>query len=212
VKKQGVFPYRQQQYMKTIKALHNAAASEDQKRFESMIELFRKYGQQYGFDPVMLAAQGYQESTLDQNKKSHVGAIGVMQVMPATGKELKVGDIKITEANIHAGTKYMDQLMTRYFKDADFNEQNRTLFAFASYNAGPGNISKMRREAEKRGLDPNKWFNNVENVTAEKIGIETTTYVRNIYKYYVSYKLTQEARAGTEKVKQQLTPGAELTR
>jgi membrane-bound lytic murein transglycosylase MltF len=106
----------------------------------------------------------------------------------------------------------MDQLMTRYFKDADFNEQNRTLFAFASYNAGPGNISKMRREAEKRGLDPNKWFNNVENVTAEKIGIETTTYVRNIYKYYVSYKLTQEARAGTEKVKQQLTPGAELTR
>ncbi len=207
-KKQGVFPYRQQQYMKTIKALNSASASDDQKRFESMIAFFEKYGQQYKFDPLMLAAQGYQESTLDQNKKSHVGAIGVMQVMPATGKELKVGDIKITEANIHAGTKYMDQLMTRYFKDADFNEQNRTLFAFASYNAGPGNIAKMRKEAEKRGLDPNKWFNNVENVTAEKIGIETTTYVRNIYKYYVSYKLTQDALASTEKMKQQVTPGA----
>ncbi|MBL8529359.1 MAG: lytic transglycosylase F [Burkholderiales bacterium] len=211
-KKQGVIPYRVQQYMKTIKALNNASASDDQKRFLSMIALFEKYGQQYGFDPLMLAAQGYQESTLNQNKKSHVGAIGVMQVMPATGKELKVGDIKITEANIHAGAKYMDQLMTRYFKDADFDEQNRTLFAFASYNAGPSNIAKMRKAAEERGLDPNKWVNNVENVTAEKIGIETTTYVRNVYKYYVSYKLTEDARASTQKLKQDVTPGAEPKR
>ena len=111
----------------------------------------------------MLAAQGYQESTLDQNKRSRVGAIGVMQIMPATGKELKVGDITRTEPNIHAGAKYMDQLMTRYFKDAKFDEQNRSLFAFASYNAGPGNISRMRKEAQKRGLDPDQWFNNVES-------------------------------------------------
>ncbi len=206
-KKQGVIPYRVQQYMKTIRALHNASAGADQKRFESMITLFEKYGQQYRFDPLMLAAQGYQESTLDQNKRSHVGAIGVMQIMPATGKSLKVGDVKVTESNIHAGAKYMDHLMTQYFKDANFDEQNRTLFAFASYNAGPGNIGKMRKEAEKRGLDPNTWFNNVETVTAEKIGIETTTYVRNIYKYYVSYKLTQDARASTEKLKPQVAPG-----
>jgi membrane-bound lytic murein transglycosylase MltF len=102
----------------------------------------------------MLAAQGYQESTLDQRKKSHVGAIGVMQIMPTTGASLKVGDIRIAEPNIHAGAKYMDQLMTQYFKDANFDEQNRTLFAFAAYNAGPGNIAKMRAEARKRGLDP----------------------------------------------------------
>ncbi|NTV43428.1 MAG: transglycosylase SLT domain-containing protein, partial [Syntrophobacteraceae bacterium] len=138
--------------------------------------------------------------------KSPVGAIGVMQVMPATGHGLKVGDIRVTESNIHAGAKYMDQLMTRYFKDARFDEQTRTLFAFASYNAGPGNISKMRKEAEKRGLDPNRWFNNVEIVTAEKIGIETTTYVRNIYKYYVSYKLTHEASATRDELRQQVAP------
>ena len=159
----------------------------------------------------MLAAQGYQESTLDQNKRSAVGAIGVMQLMPATGQALKVGDISVTESNIHGGAKYMDQLMTQYFKDAKFDEQNRTLFAFASYNAGPGNISKMRNEAQKRGLDPDKWFNNVENVTAEKIGIETTTYVRNIFKYYVSYKLTQEAEAAEAKLKAAGRPGEELT-
>jgi membrane-bound lytic murein transglycosylase MltF len=100
----------------------------------------------------------------------------------------------------------MDQLMTRYFADANFSAQNRTLFAFASYNAGPGNIAKMRKEAAKRGLDPDKWFNNVETVTAEKIGMEPTTYVRNIFKYYVSYKLEEDARENVEKLKQQAVP------
>jgi len=206
VKTAGVVPYRQQQYMKNIKTLNNPAAASDYQRFQQVVALFDKYGRQYNFDPLMLAAQGYQESTLDQNKKSRVGAVGVMQLMPQTGSALKVGDISVTEANIHGGAKYMDQLMTQYFKDAKFDEQNRTLFAFASYNAGPGNIAKMRTEAGKRGLDPDKWFNNVEVVTAEKIGIETTTYVRNIFKYYVSYKLTQDARATVEKLKEQVAP------
>jgi len=154
----------------------------------------------------MLAAQGYQESTLDQNAKSHVGAIGVMQIMPATGAQINVGDIRQIEPNIHAGAKYMDQLMAKYFPDANFSAGNRPLFAFASYNCGPGNISKMRREAAKRGLDPDKWFNNVEIVTAEKIGIETTTYVRNIYKYYVAYTLMLDAHGVAEKARQQVAP------
>jgi membrane-bound lytic murein transglycosylase MltF len=205
-KKQGVVPYRQLKYMKTVKALHSASAADDQKRFESMLALFDKYGRQYDFDPVMLAAQGYQESTLDPKRKSHVGAIGVMQLMPATGRAMKVGDIHVTEANIHAGAKYMDELMTRYFKDAHFSGENRTLFAFASYNAGPGNIAKMRKLAEKRGLNPDKWFNNVEVVTAEKIGVETTTYVRNIYKYYVSYKLTMDAEAAVQQLRKEVAP------
>ncbi len=192
--------------MKDIKTLNNPASDADYKRFQQVVALFEKYGQQYKFDPLTLAAQGYQESTLDQNKKSHVGAIGVMQLMPETGKALKVGDISVTESNIHAGAKYMDQLMTQYFKDAKFDEQNRTLFAFASYNAGPGNIARMRKETEKRGLDPDQWFNNVEIVTAGKIGIETTTYVRNIFKYYVSYKLTRDARAAATRLKQQVAP------
>jgi membrane-bound lytic murein transglycosylase MltF len=122
----------------------------------------------------MLAAQGYQESQLNQDAKSHVGAIGVMQLMPATGAEMKVGDVKVTEANILAATKYMDQLMTRYVPEAKFNEANRSLFAFAAYNAGPGRIASPRKEAVKRDLDPDKWFNKVEIIAAEKVGIETT--------------------------------------
>ena len=204
VKKQTLLGARQQQYAKRIKQIKDPTQSSDWKRFEATIELFKKYGSQYNFDPVMLAAQGYQESTLDQNAKSHVGAIGIMQVMPATGKELGVGSITVAENNIHAGTKYMDQLMTRYFKDAQFRDADRSLFAFAAYNAGPGRIASMRKEAAKRGLDPDKWFNNVELVTAEKVGIETTTYVRNIYKYYVAYKLTSEIRAAALKAREQV--------
>ena len=205
-RKQGVIAYRDQLYMKQIRQLKDPTGSADFKRFQETLVLFEKYGRQYGFDPLMLAAQGYQESQLDQNAKSAVGAIGVMQVMPATGASLKVGDVRITESNIHAGAKYMDQLMSRYFPDAKFSESNRPLFAFASYNCGPGNVAKMRKEAAKRGLDPDKWFNNVEVVTAEKIGTETTTYVRNIYKYYVSYRLTLDARTQMEKARQQVAP------
>ena len=191
-----------------VRQIKNPTGKSEWERFEEMLVLFRKYGEKYNFDPLMLAAQGYQESQLNQKAKSHVGAIGVMQVMPANGKELKVGDIRIIEPNIHAGAKYMDQLMTNYFPDANFTEQNRTLFAFASYNCGPGNVSKMRREAEKIGLDPDKWFNNVEVVTARKIGMETTTYVRNIYKYYVAYRLQLEMQDAAKKAREQVAPAA----
>jgi len=204
--KQGVADYRMNVYMKKVKELKDPTASAEYKRFQTTLALFEKYGNQYGFDPLMLAAQGYQESQLNQSAKSAVGAIGVMQLMPATGEQMKVGDIRVTESNIHAGTKYMDQLMSKYFPDAPFSEGNRPLFAFASYNCGPGNVSKARNEAQKRGLDPNKWFNNVELVVAEKIGTETTTYVRNIYKYYVAYKLTLDAQAEAEKARMQMMP------
>ena len=195
LKKNGVAEYRLKQLMKSIKQIRNNTNDAEYKRFEQTIAFFDKYGKDYSFDPLMLAAQGFQESQLNQQARSRVGAIGIMQIMPATGKQLDVGNIREAESNIHAGAKYMDHLMTRYFPDAHFSESNRPLFAFASYNAGPGNIAKMRKEAAARGLDPDKWFNNVEIVVAEKIGIETTTYVRNIFKYYAAYRLMQDMQA-----------------
>lgn len=199
VSKQGVAEYRLAQYMKKIKQIRNNGGDDEQQRFQQTLALFQKYGAQYGFDPLMLAAQGFQESQLNQQARSHVGAVGIMQLMPATGKQMDVGSISVAEANIHAGAKYMDQLMTKYFTDAHFNASDRSLFAFASYNAGPANIAKMRGLAAQRGLDANKWFNNVEIVVAEKIGIETTTYVRNIYKYYAAYKLIVDAQNARNK-------------
>jgi LysM repeat protein len=160
----------------------------------------------HGVDPSLARAVGWQESRWSQSALSHVGAIGVMQLMPATGAEMKVGDIKKVEPNIHAGAKYMDHLMMRYFSDANCTENNRTLFAFASYNAGPGNIAKARKRAKERGLDPDQWFNNVEIVVAERIGAETTTYVRNVYKYYIAYRLIGEAHRQAEQARTQVAP------
>jgi membrane-bound lytic murein transglycosylase MltF len=203
-RKQGVIDYRLTNFYKNVKQIHNNTSDAERQRFDRVIALFRKYGDRYDFDPLMLAAQGYQESRLRQDAKSHVGAVGVMQIMPATGAELKVGNIRELEPNIHAGAKYMDKLMSSFFKDAHFSDDVRPLFAFASYNAGPGNIARMRREAAARGLNPDKWFNNVEIVTAEKIGIETTTYVRNIYKYYVAYRLLTQADESRRRAREKL--------
>ncbi|KAB8028628.1 transporter substrate-binding domain-containing protein [Fluviispira multicolorata] len=196
VEKTNVNDVRYAQTLEKWNQLKNNTQSSETEKFQSILKIFKKYGARYKFDPLMLSAQGYQESKLDQNARSHVGAIGVMQIMPDTGKQMKVGDITNIEVNIHAGTKYMNFLMKTYFKGAKFNDYNRMLFALASYNAGAGKILKMREitAACMCGLDENKWFNNVEMVTGEIIGLETTTYVRNILKYYVSYRLINEEK------------------
>jgi membrane-bound lytic murein transglycosylase MltF len=169
-----------------------------------MSQFFRTYSDKYDMDYLLMAAQGYQESQLNQNAKSKVGAVGVMQVMPATGQEQKVGDITQLGPNIHAGVKYMRFMIDQYFANEPMDKLNKALFAFASYNAGPNRIQSLRKEAAKRGLDPNVWFNNVEIVVSEKIGRETVTYVSNIYKYYVAYKLVVEQREERRKVREEV--------
>jgi membrane-bound lytic murein transglycosylase MltF len=178
-------------YLLNTQYVKGAAADAAQKRFVALVALFRKYGAQYNMDWMLMAAQGYQESRLDQNAKSHVGAIGVMQVMPATGKELNVGDITKIDPNINAGVKFIRNMVDRYYANEPMDDLNKMLFAFASYNAGPARIRQLRRETAARGLDANVWFNNVERVASERIGRETVTYVGNIYKYYVTYLLIQ---------------------
>jgi membrane-bound lytic murein transglycosylase MltF len=188
-----------QKYLKNTKYVKDATSQEEMVKFVKVVDFFRKYGQQYDVDFLLMIAQGYQESRLDQNAKSKVGAIGIMQVMPSTGRELKVGDIKQMEANIHAGVKYIRFMIDQYYKDAPMDNLNKGLFAFAAYNAGPNRIDQFRRLAVKRKLNPNVWFNNVELIAAEKIGRETVTYVSNIFKYYLAYQLSveeQKERAG----------------
>jgi len=192
-------------YLKNTKYVQNAASAEERKKFLDLVQYFRKYGEEYGMDWVLMGAQGYQESRLNQQVKSPVGAVGIMQVMPATGKEMDVGDITETEANIHAGIKYMRFMIDQYYQNEPMTELDKALFAFASYNAGAARIRSLRQEAAKRGLDPNVWFKNVEYVAAEKLGQETVTYVSNIFKYYIAYRLIVEnqlaKQAAIEKVK-----------
>ena len=181
-----------QKYLKSVKYAKEATSEAERAKLESTVAIFRKYGEKYSIDYLLMMAQGYQESQLDQNAKSQVGAIGVMQVMPATGQEMEVGDITQLEPNIHAGVKYIRYMIDHYYANEPMDRLNKGLFAFASYNAGPGRISQLRKRAADRGLDPNKWFNNVEVLAAESIGRETVQYVANIYKYYLAYQMYME--------------------
>jgi membrane-bound lytic murein transglycosylase MltF len=177
-------------YLKSTHWVKNARSKESIERFQAVADYFRKYSKQYDFDWLLMTAQGYQESQLDQSRKSHVGAIGVMQVLPTTAKDRNVNipDITIAENNIHAGVKYMRFIVNQYYADEPMDKVNKTLFGFASYNAGPARVARLRAKAKAQGLDPNKWFNNVELVAARDIGRETVQYVSNIFKYYVAYK------------------------
>ncbi len=168
-------------------------SDEGMSRFRGTYDTFRKYAESYSLDPLLLVAQGYQESHLRQDARSNRGAIGIMQLMPATARAMQVGDITRLDANVHAGAKYVRKLMDVYFADPALDELNRTLFAFAAYNAGPGRIQRLRSAAARRGLNPDVWFNNVELIAAEQIGPETVSYVANIYKYYIAYTLALHA-------------------
>ena len=190
-------------YLKNVKYAKAATSTAERAKFERTLELFRKYGAQYKLDYLLMAAQGYQESQLDQNAKSQVGAIGVMQVMPATGKDLKVGDITELDPNIHAGVKYIRFMMDQYYANEPMDQVNKGLFVFASYNAGPARITQLRKRAAARGLDPNKWFNNVEVIASESIGRETVQYVANIYKYYLAYQMLMDKQEQRLKAKQE---------
>jgi membrane-bound lytic murein transglycosylase MltF len=197
-----------QKYLQNTKWVKNSTSEAEMKKFAQLGELFRKYGAEYKVDWLLMAAQGYQESGLDQKVKSRVGAVGVMQVMPATGKELEVGDIGQLEPNIHAGVKYVRFMIDTYYADEPMTEVNKALFAFASYNAGPNRIRSLRKVAKERGLDPNKWFDNVERVVSEKVGRETVQYVSNIYKYYIAYTLAIEQRDRQQAAKKETVAAA----
>jgi membrane-bound lytic murein transglycosylase MltF len=202
----GAFAARFKSYPGYVKRLQNATAEADWQRFEKAVALFQKYGQRYGFDYLMVTALGYQESRLNQRARSHVGAIGIMQLMPTTGRSLKVGDITKVEPNVHGGFKYLRQLYDNHLDTAQLDDQNRTLFAIAAYNCGSGRVASLRTEAAEKGLDPNVWFNNVELIAARRVGQETVVYVRNIYKYYVAYKLQLEMLEVRRAAAAKLTP------
>ncbi len=192
-------------YLQNTKWVTNSTSRKDMEKFLQTVEIFKKYAAEYNFDYLMLAAQGYQESKLNQGERSPVGAVGIMQVQPkfAAAAPISIPNVTQADPNIHAGAKMLRNIADTYFNDPKIDPMNRTLMVFASYNAGPNRIARLRKEAADMGLNPNVWFGNVELVCAKDIGQETVTYVGNIYKYYVAYKLALEQRAVREKARQQ---------
>jgi membrane-bound lytic murein transglycosylase MltF len=181
-------------YTQSTKWVKDSTSTEEMAKFQAYVRYFQKYAAEYNFDYLMLVAQGYQESLLDQSRKNPSGAVGIMQVIPknAAAPPISISNVDIAQYNIEAGAKMLRNIADRYFDDPKLDPLNKTLMVFASYNAGPNRIARLRKQALTEGLDPNQWFGNVELVVAKDIGQETVQYVSNIYKYYIAYKLTLE--------------------
>jgi membrane-bound lytic murein transglycosylase MltF len=194
-------------YLKNTSYVKNPVSESEMKKFSTMVQYFKQYAEQYDFDYLMIGALAYQESGLDHSKRSHAGAIGVMQILPSTAadKNVAIPDIEELEKNIHAGTKYLRFIIDRYYKDEPMDKLNRKLFAFASYNAGPSRVSQLRKKAADMGLDPNLWFNNVEIAAAKVIGRETVQYVGNVYKYYLAYRMIVSQMEKKEQLRKKMT-------
>lgn len=188
-------------YLGDTRWIDNPVAGESERRYRRTVGLFEVYGERYGFDPLFLAAVGYQESKLDQSKRSRAGAVGVMQIKPATAADPNVGIPNVTdlENNIHAGAKYLAFLRDRYFAEPGIDAVDRNLLTLAAYNAGPARVRRLRAEAAADGFDPDVWFDNVEVIAARRIGRETVHYVGNISKYWVAYRLVENRRLTTER-------------
>lgn len=186
-------------YLQNTKWIRDSTSPEEMKKFAALSALFKQYAGQYGFDYLMIMAQGYQESLLDQSKRGRSGAVGIMQVMPrdAAAPPISVANVSTAQNNVLAGVKMLRHIEDQYFSDPKLNPLDKTLMVFASYNAGPNRIARLRAEAAQQGLDPDRWFGNVELVVARDVGQETITYVGNVYKYYIAYKLALEAQTRT---------------
>jgi len=195
-----------QRYVKNLKVLKNSTSEAEMNKFQSLVKYFQQYAAEYNFDYLMLGAQAYQESMLNQNLVSRRGAVGVMQVLPqyAAAHPIDIPNVRDAQNNIHAGSKMLAQITKTYFNDPGISMVDKTLFTFAAYNAGPNRIVRLRKEAQEQGLDPNKWFGNVELIAAKDIGQETVQYVSNIYKYYVAYRMTVEHMQIRQQAKEQL--------
>jgi membrane-bound lytic murein transglycosylase MltF len=187
-------------YLKNTRWIEDVRSGKALESYQETIDIIRRHASDYDFDWLMIAAQGYQESKLDQGQRSRAGAIGIMQVLPSTAADpnVNIHNIEEAENNVHAGIKYLRFVRDRYFSDPGIEPLDRVLFSFAAYNAGPGNIAKARKKAAALGLDPNQWFGNVEVAASRVISREPVIYVRNIYKYYVAYKLIEENRIKRE--------------
>jgi membrane-bound lytic murein transglycosylase MltF len=197
-------------YLRDTKWVKNSLEEGELKKFRQMVDLFQRYGNQYSLPYLLVAAQGYQESGLNQNARSSAGAVGVMQIKPKTaaGAPISIRNVHVVDKNIEAGVKYLRHIVDTYYKDEPIDKIDKGLFALASYNAGPSRIASLRTKAKEQGLDPNRWFNNVELVASREIGRETVQYVSNIYKYYLAYNMVTEQRAKATEVRTRVKKAA----
>lgn len=183
-------------YFRDAEFLRNNLEPDLVGRKKHLAPYFQQASKENGLDWLFLMAQGFQESRLNQSARSASGAVGIMQLLPSTGKAMGYPDVASSaRANIAAGAKYMRFLIDDYFDEPGMPPAVRFDFALAAYNAGPTRIVQLRKLAAQRGLDPNRWFHHVERLALEKVGRQPVQYVANIHRYYTAYRLAEEIQS-----------------
>jgi len=190
-------------YFKGNPLVRKALERKDLNKFSTYAPLFKKYGERYGIDWMLIAALSFQESRFNPKARSSRGAVGLMQVLPSTAKEMGISNPESPEDNIHAGVKYLDFVRNRYFSDKNLPMDEQVRFTLSSYNAGPANIRRSRATTEQMGYDTTLWFGNVEMGTMKQVGPEPVQYVRNINKYYLSFLISDVVAGVKEEYKQE---------
>jgi len=178
-------------YYETTRWIRNPGDPATRGRIVRLRPHLERYAEEYGFDWLAIAAIAYQESRLVSNVVSDHGAVGVMQIKLSTAADpvVNVGGVeRDDEANIRAGVRYLAFLRDHYFSAPEISAAARFDFTVAAYNAGPARIRRLRQASARAGLDPNRWFGNVEHVARRRIGRETVVYVGNVNKYYVAFR------------------------
>ena len=181
-------------YYQNEEWITNPLSRKEKRKLALYTSLFKQYAKKYLFDWKLLAAQAYQESQLDQSKKSHRGAIGLMQILPTTAHNppIQIKDIHQPSNNIHAGVKYLAHLRDHYFTQKSYTPHEQINFALAAYNMGPAKLKSLQQHARKLRLNPYVWFSHMEQVALRYVGREPVRYVANIHKYYLAYRQSEE--------------------
>jgi membrane-bound lytic murein transglycosylase F len=123
-------------------------------------DIIKSCSESIRWDWRLLASLICQESRFNPDVKSRAGAYGLMQIMPKTGKHFGIDITASPRNNIMAGAKYINWLHS-IFDPKIPDPDERTRFILAAYNAGPGHILDAMKLAEKNGMDPQKWDDNV---------------------------------------------------
>lgn len=195
-------------YYGNPKWIQNPITKSGERKLIKLQSHFMRYAKMYDFDWLKIAAMAYQESQLNPASRSRKGAVGIMQVIPETAAKLGLRNVSTVDDNIHAGVKYLHYLRETYFNDPGISPADKVDFALAAYDAGPAKITALRQKAAELGIDPNRWFFNVERIALKVMGRETVQYVANIDKYFIAYKsverVLEEKRIRREKEKKAL--------
>ena len=167
--------------------VHNPLSAADLRRLEKLRPVLQRHAAQHNLDWLLLAALAYKESSLNPAARGGHGATGLMQVTPAAGRSVGVGNIQNLDNNVEAAARYLDKIRRSYFANPQMAERERMAFMLAAYNLGPQRVQNMRAEARRRGLNANQWFFQVERIAAETLGLHTVTYVGSLNKYYQAF-------------------------